>query len=701
MSSTIYEHISRTGQLILRKIDFSKNRIANIISLISTIGLIGSFFLVVPIGTGPDSGAHSVMTYCANGSQGEMCEILDQSENIVYRKVKIATGVSGIGTCHGNNLEKNASCDEPWRSKGLTSFYFSKETFPTGSETLLYTEFMGNRRYALYFDGSKNFRLTLNNRVVDNYELTASSKIVECKWPCSSVLNEVDSTSEIPVITLIPNSTTRLFMVLYDNKVIMQHNDFENAPNVDSLSNKWVNPLLTQITSEKLFKRFQEKDNIKEEAFFTDNYNPPFIYKFLANFIADTPRDSLMNFRLVSFGFIVAALLLTFLLFYRSLLFTQFILAFVLSSSIYGFYIFTTNNTSSYSFIGCIMISALPLIFYEEGVRFSRFILVLYVLFAIFLSTGRVDGLFFSFAGFILMTLLRPPLRRYRAYSFLLTIILCTSFLFVYINFPAAKSIHMTNGLVESFKKITLNNVLEIPGLMLGLMGDRGPLNIWGLGNLDVPLPSIVPLACGIGICTFLTLAVLKLRLKSFAVLLSAIGIWFLPFALTLASYNVAPGGWMFARYGLSQYGIFMMILVVLTVSVISSAEANSKTFIRPIIFGVTSTLIAVFVCYFVLAAKYTNGILLDRKDSFLPAIKFLGEWVPTTAVHYREIDSSNGWSPYLIDNPHILLILVAFIIFTLISSLSFSLKHNQMISSNFSDSQSKIKIKNSKMRQK
>jgi hypothetical protein len=318
----------------------------------------------------------------------------------------------------------------------------------------------------------------------------------------------------------------------------------------------------------------------------------------------------------------------------------------------------------------------------EEKVKFSRTLMLLYVLFAIFLSTGRVDGLFFSLAGFILMALLKPPQHRYRLLSALLSFTLLISFWLVYENFPAAKSIHMTNGLIDSVQKITLNNFLEIPGVMLGLTGDRGPLNIWGLGSLDVPLPSIIPLACGVAVCIFLALALFDLKLKSFIILLAAIGLWFLPFALTLASYQTAPGGWMFARYGLSQYGILMLILVVLAVPINSTTGEESKPFMKPLVFAITSTLLAVLLSIFVIAAKYMNGILLDRQDSFLPAIKYLGEWVPTVAVHYREIDITNGWRPYVIENPYVLLALVVLIMSLLVYSLTFSLRQDLEITS-------------------
>jgi hypothetical protein len=171
---------------------FSSRKVANSAILTATIGLVGSFFLVIPIGTGPDSGAHSVLTYCANGTTNGVCEFQDFQEGIVYRKVKIASGVSGIGICHGNNLEKNASCDEPWRSKGLTSFYLDSKMYPADSSTLLYAEFMGKKRFKIYLDRFKEdlLRLTVNNKKVKTFNINDTTQISNCKWPCTISMND-------------------------------------------------------------------------------------------------------------------------------------------------------------------------------------------------------------------------------------------------------------------------------------------------------------------------------------------------------------------------------------------------------------------------------------------------------------------------------------------------------------------------------
>jgi hypothetical protein len=656
---------------------FPRRKVANLAILAATIGLVGSFFLVVPIGTGPDSGAHSVLTYCANGTKNGVCEFQDLQEDIVYRKVKIASGLSGIGICHGNNLEKNASCDEPWRSKGLTSFYLDSKMYSGDSSTLLYAEFMGKKRFKIYLDRSKEdlLRLTVNDKKVTTFNIKETTQISNCEWPCTISINDPEYLDQRPIISIIPNTTTRTFMVMFNKQLVIEYNDFSNPPALNSLSNKWIDESLVTASEEAIIQRFDLIEKTSEIAYFTDNYNPPFIYKLLNIFKADSPRSSLHNFRIVSFVLIALGLALTFVLFFNSIYFARFMLGFLLSSSIYGFYLFATNNTSSYAFLGCLMISSIPLLLFEFQLKYSRIILLIYSAFAILLSTGRVDGLFFSLIGFCLVSLLKPPQPRERLLSVTIFIALLTSFWYVYETFPAAKSIHMTRGLTESVQNISLNNIFEIPGLMLGLQGDRGPLNIWGLGQLDVPLPSIIPFGVGLSVSIFFTIALFGARYKSTLILTAAFLLWFLPFALTLASYHTAPGGWMFARYGLSQYGILVLIVVILALPNNAFSDKNLRNLSKPFVFGMLSVMFSILLTFFVLAEKYMNGILLDRKDSFLPAIRYLGEWVPTVAVHYREIDLSNGWQPYIIQNPYYLLTIVSGLMVLVTASLFISIK--------------------------
>ena len=664
---------------ILKKIvaTLEKRKTVNLVLVISTIGLVGSFFLVVPIGTGPDSGAHSVITYCAEGSKEGVCEYQDIQKDIVYREVKIASGVSGIGICHGNNLEKNASCDEPWRSKGLTSFYLDSKIYSTNSSTLLYREFIGKKKFQLYLDRFKEqtLRLMVNNKTVAFFKLKEISQLSNCDWPCKNSIKNAKYFDQIPIITIIPNTTTRTFMIMLDKQLIIEHNDFGNPPGINSLSNKWISESLITTPKEKLIERFNIIEKSFEIAYFTDNYNPPYIYKLLHSFKADSPRKSLHNFRIVSFILISLGLIFAYFLFINSFLFSRLMLGFLLSSSIYGFYIFATNNTSSYAFLGCLMISALPLLFFEYQLKYSRTIFLIYFALAMFLSTGRTDGLFFSLVGFCLVSILKPPQRKERPLSVTIFLVLLVSFWVVYEKFQAPKSIHLTRGLIESLQNISLNNFLEIPGLMLGLQGDRGPLNIWGLGQLDVPLPSIIPFTIGLSVSIFFALALFNARYKSFLVVMAALVMWFLPFALTLASYQTAPGGWMFARYGLSQYGILILIIVVLALPKNIFADKTLRNLFNPFIFGIFTMLFSILMTFFVLTEKYMNGILLDRKDSFLPAIRSLGEWVPTVAVHYREIDLSNGWQPYFINNPYLLLLLVLGLMALITTSLLKSMK--------------------------
>jgi hypothetical protein len=63
---------------------------------------------------------------------------------------------------------------------------------------------------------------------------------------------------------------------------------------------------------------------------------------------------------------------------------------------------------------------------------------------------------------------------------------------------------------------------------------------------------------------------------------------------------------------------------------------------------------------------------MIDYNDSFLPAIRGLGPWIPQEVVKFRLIDETYGWKPY-IPLPINLIILMIFFLFYL--TLNYGLK--------------------------
>jgi hypothetical protein len=118
----------------------------------------------------------------------------------------------------------------------------------------------------------------------------------------------------------------------------------------------------------------------------------------------------------------------------------------------------------------------------------------------------------------------------------------------------------------------------------------------------------------------------------------------------------------MFARYGNAAYGILVLLLVLLLMKNLEDHPAGMKISRAPTLALSFAIATSVALTEYIIAEKYMNGILLDYKDGFLPAIKFLGDWVPTTVVRYRAIDNSYGWVPYLVSNPQVI-VMVGFLV--------------------------------------
>jgi hypothetical protein len=87
-------------------------------------------------------------------------------------------------------------------------------------------------------------------------------------------------------------------------------------------------------------------------------------------------------------------------------------------------------------------------------------------------------------------------------------------------------------------------------------------------------------------------------------------------------------------------------------------------------------------IAFYFLGAKNMNGLMIDYNDSFLPAIRGLGPWIPQEVVKFRLIDETYGWKPY-IPLPINLIIITIFILFytTLNHALKKAMSENVTVS--------------------
>jgi len=409
------------------------------------------------------------------------------------------------------------------------------------------------------------------------------------------------------------------------------------------------------------------------QAYMVDNYNPPLIYKFYNSIISNIVANSYLEIKTILILLLGLSLFIVYSLFGKSEIIYIFICTLLISSVIYGFYIFGTNNTSNLSYLGTLLLSILPIYFHMKSKKnyssHAKFILLLAL--SLFFASGRTDGLIFASIGYIFYSALKLPRKENYLPSLLTFFVIFFSGLFVYKKYEVAVDLHASKSPIDSIFQVTFHNFLEIIGVIFGLQGSKGPLGIWGFSLTEL-LPTIVFLFNFSGLILIVGFVILVSNYFQRIILLLSFGAIYIVFVATLSSVPEAPsaGGWMLPRYGLSLYGVFILLLI----QVFSDRfyKMNLNTTYRNTIIRTISILFAagLSVAFYFLAAKNMNGLMIDYNDSFLPAIQGLGPWIPQEVVKFRLIDETYGWKPY-IPLPVNFIIILIFIFFYMTLKIS------------------------------
>ena len=625
---------------------------------------------MVPNASGPDAGGHMVNTYCAFGTKKDMCEVKNYEKQIVYREVDVPTGTHGYGACFIGSTEVGAACAEPFRSVGINSISFNAQDFSSSNNEVLFVQRVGRDIYSgrLFRDKVKlNLRIFLNHEAISpSIELNKVN--LECKWPCKNHQNTTQSSvnSQSLILTFIPQLSTRsIQLYLNGERIFISDNRFK--PYTSGSLGPFVHSKLTDKVDDKLIRNtWEDKSKVFSMAYMGDNYNPPLIYKFYNLIIASDVGQSYQTIKIILISLLAVSLLILYSIFGGSKSFYVFICSLLVSSVIYGFYIFGTNNTSNLSYLGTLIISILPAYFHQNLVRnnISKLKFAVLLLLSIFFASGRTDGLIFALVGYSLFSLIKFP-KKENYLPWLITFItILVSGAYLYKRYEVAIYLHASKSPIDSLMQVTFHNFLEIIGVIFGLQGSRGPLGIWGF-SLTEMLPMVVFLLNFSALILVVGFVIFLSNYFQKVVLLASFAAIYIVFAVTLSSPPEAPsaGGWMMPRYGLSLYGIFILILIQIFSDNLYKFNLNSKqikTIVRTISFFFASGLSLAF--YF-LAAKNMNGLMIDYNDSFLPAIRGLGPWIPQEVVKFRLIDETYGWKPY-IPLPINLIIVTIFILF-------------------------------------
>lgn len=643
---------------------------------------------LVPSGSGPDAGAHMVNTYCAFGTKNGMCEVVNL-DKVVFREVKVPTGTHGYGACFVGSVEIGASCAEPFRSVGISSISFKAQDFSRSNNEVLFVQRVGRDIYSGRLFGSDNnlnLRVFLNHKAISpNIELNKIN--LGCTWPCKNYQDTTQNSIETQSLTLtfIPQLSTRsIQLYLNGERIFISDNKFKPYTSA-SLGPFVFNNIAKKVDNKSIKIIWEDKFKFFSTAYMVDNYNPPIIYKLYNSIIKSNVGESYQTIKILLISLLVGSLLILHSLFGGSKSFYLFICSLLVSSVIYGFYIFGTNNTSNLSYLGTLLISVLP-IYFNQNVRknyISNLKFIALLLLSIVFASGRTDGLIFALVGYTLFSALKFP-QKANYLSWLLTFItILVSGAYLYKRYEVAVDLHATKSPIDSLMQVTFHNFLEIIGVIFGLQGSRGPLGIWGF-SLTEMLPMIVFLLNFSALILILGFVIVLSGFYQKIIILTSFGAIYIVFASTLSSVPEAPsaGGWMMPRYGLSLYGVFILILVQIFSDNFYKLNLNIKqikTIIRTISVLFASGL---SIAFYFLGAKNMNGLMIDYNDSFLPAIRGLGPWIPQEVVKFRLIDETYGWKPY-IPLPINLIIITIFILFytTLNHALKKAMSENVTVS--------------------
>jgi hypothetical protein len=285
--------------------------------------------------------------------------------------VQVPAGVPAIGTCDEANLEVSSACDEPYRSKNTTSLLLPNDAFTNDGNISLFEQRIGNDAYVVTYSrhGSDQYLefLMNGNPISIKIDLNNFQSKNSCKWPCVQTAAGKDSTPYVRIITMIPSVATRNMSIYVNGYYAGGSHNKGDPPKSGSISKPVIAPSLKLASSDQIKEVLSAKNSPMSQSYLTDNYNPPFLYKTLG-LLAGAIMLEVHSF---TWGYSQYSSIL-----YRSCsyfsfsrifkLYSSFVLAAFLASVPYGLYLFATNNTSTFSFIGSVMISMLPMLYYSR-----------------------------------------------------------------------------------------------------------------------------------------------------------------------------------------------------------------------------------------------------------------------------------------------------------------------------------------------
>lgn len=610
------------------------------------MALFSLFSFSIPAGVGPDSGAHTVNSLCANGDIEDKCLIIDRSPESIFRTVKIPETYK-IYSCTLGDLRVPASCSEPNRSSGVSNFHISVDT-TKGLNELLFVAVMQDYSFATYAEYQPDQKKLLLTFVDNVGEQIGAMSLVRSSYDKMSPLVEQFTLSIIPVVA----NDLIYFLDLGHASYVL--NLGQGPKSSSSLAFSYVSTFISEIDSVPM-----NTDPEMVEATMIDNYNPPWVYKTYNLFIDNNALLSFMKIKVFHLMLMFLGLILSIYIVPRIYL-NSAIFSLLLGGGPYLAYLLSTTNGSSLVSLGVVFILITTVGLLQPNLSRHKSILLFFLfVLSIYLLSARSDGPILALISIVSILFLKFKFTRDFVVKATLMLFFTTVLSFYFVrNFSVPTSIHTSLNPLDLIKGYDIHTLIEAPTAILGTLGIKGPLglNTWGVFEY---VPSIVGLILLIAISS-LFLHILFFSPKKNIILLLLLALaTLLVFSSALVATSIhLPGGYISARYILP-----LIISFIFLIGLSISQSANGLDAKRHTLYRIFTSIFigtAYSIAIFSILARYINGLRIYY-DGLLTAISGYGDYIPKAGIYLRPLDFSYGWSTYIPLNPYLIIFLVFF----------------------------------------
>ena len=654
------------------------------------------WLVVAPIGSGSDDNWHLTMAYCAYGERNGLCQDNEITQNSgVWSKAKGPTQLSTVGTCFRMDYRLSAECNDFKKINLKKSRKYDLSNLPRIKTT---------RIWSLYSNSKQSISDEINvsfQRKTESIELTAEIKgkdsvdqVTLIQWSNNDKVN--------PIITILvaPNGGSISFLENGIRKNLLETN-FENN-DINVLWNESIGSQITSKDSQLIVDSFQNGlvDIWPAYTYGSNNY-----YKSVGWLASKDVISSAWQMRFFSLALILLVLFqIMYLLDGRS--FSTLIFAIILAGMPAGFFLFSTNNPSQWSWISTSFVAAIAL-FLQQKEKIDHQYIIGSVVFiqALFLASAREDSAISAFvitAGVIFINRVRAKNKNTSVFPFI------SSFGFAIWNHQNSVGVAIHAGesnLKSILSLLTFDRFAATPGLVASNFGFGGPLNLGGFAWFDIQMPSIVSITLVSVVLMVFFLHTRELRSRSKTIiygLFIATNLMML-FAL-ISTPDTPPGGFIQPRY------ILPMVAGVITLALMQNISEKHSLFdsqhnliveprkILRICRDYSPFIIASTISFILIQVRFGNGVRVESNSWLNGVHGYSGsfDFIGKKLLRYEGPDSTFYYSP-MFNHWSFFLISTALFVFSIVSTvLIYSSARTVQQMTTFKKSNKLSKFKNS-----